>query len=572
VQRRLAAILAADVVGYSKLMGEDEAGTLAALRQLRRGLLAQAVTEFRGNPSKAWAGWLVEFPSAVDAVTCAIKVQESLTDQDLIKLRIGLHIGDVTFEDEDIYGDGVNIAARLQEIASPGAIVISDNARRSIDGKLAAAFQELGLQELKNIADPVIAYAWVAANKESSEKETALPLPDKPSIAVLPFDNMSGDQDQEYFSDGIAEDIITNLSRMRWLFVIARNSTFTFKGQAVDIRRVTAELGVRYVLEGSVRKAANRVRITAQLIDAATSNHIWAERYDRELTDIFAVQDEITEQVAGAIEPAILTAESLRASSRSRSDLDAWDFVIHGLSSFWQMTEEDSTDAIEHLRAATRSYPKYGPAHSMLAFAMLFAGQMGWIDFVAIRDEAKSLASRALARDDQDAWTHLALGYMHTMDRNPTEAILEFGKSLALNPNFAAAYGWQGLAKAHAGETDDAIADAEMALRLSPKDPFNVIFLAATSLAHFWAGRVEECLNIAQEVVRQRPGYISGLRMRCVALGKLDRFEEAKSAFDEIRRRQPNTSATLLRRTLPHSVSENLEEFISQLKLASMPE
>jgi TolB-like protein len=331
VQRRLAAILAADVVGYSKLMGEDEAGTLAALRQLRRELLAPAVTEFRGNLIKSMGdGWLVEFPSAVDAVTCAIKVQESLTDQDLIKLRIGLHIGDVTFEDEDIYGDGVNIAARLQEIASPGAIVISDNARRSIDGKLAAAFQELGLQELKNIADPVIAYAWVAANKETSENKTALPLPDKPSIAVLPFDNMSGNAELDYLADGISEDITTEISRYSQLFVIARNTAFTYKGQNVSVLDIAQELNVHFVLEGSVRKAGNQLRINAQLIDGRNGNHLWAERYDGSVDEIFKLQDEVTRKIVSAAEPHIGFTVAARIERGEKLFDDAEDLAWRG--------------------------------------------------------------------------------------------------------------------------------------------------------------------------------------------------------------------------------------------------
>ena len=310
-KRRLAAVLAADVVGYSKLMGADEAGTLAAMRQLRSGVFAPLVAEHGGNLIKSMGdGWLVEFPSVGDGVSCAIKVQEALARHETIKLRIGLHIGDVTFEDEDIYGDGVNIAARLQEIAVPGAVVISDIAQRSIDGKRASAFVDLGTHALKNISEPVTAYGW--GMTAVAARASALPLPDKPSIAVLPFDNLSSDVEQGYFSDGITEDIITALSRFSWFFVIARNSTFAYKGKSIDIRQVGRELGVRYVLEGSVRRAGNRIRITGQLVEAETGNHIWADKYDRDLKDIFELQDEITLTIAATIEPELFAFESQR--------------------------------------------------------------------------------------------------------------------------------------------------------------------------------------------------------------------------------------------------------------------
>ena len=375
-QRKLTAIVSADVVGYSRLMGRDEAGTLRRLNAHRSELIDELIEKRGGRIVQTTGdGLLLEFPSVVAAVECCVAVQKGMAERnadagdEAIRFRIGVHLGDVIVEGDDIFGDGVNIAARLQEIGEAGGVVISSNAHDSVEGRVEAEFHDGGDQELKNISRPVRVWRWsIDTRPKPTVADAPLQLPDKPSIAVPPFANMSGDAEQEYFSDGMTEDIITNLSRMHWLFVIARNSTFTFKGQAVDIRRVAAELGVRYVLEGSVRKAGNRVRITAQSIDAGTSNHIWAERYDRELTDIFAVQDEIAEQVAGAIEPAILAAEGLRASSRSRSDLDAWDFVIHGLSLFWQMTQEDSENAIEHLRMATEEYPKYGPAHSMLAF------------------------------------------------------------------------------------------------------------------------------------------------------------------------------------------------------------
>ena len=503
-------------------------------------------------------------------MTCAIKVQEGLAGQESITLRVGVHMGDITHEEEDIFGDGVNIASRLQEIARPGGIVISDIARRSIDGKLAANFVDLGVQGLKNIVEPITVYGW--GMTEAATKVANLPLPDKPSIAVLPFDNMSGDPEQEYFADGITEDITTNLSRIRWLFVIARNSSFVFKGQAIDVRQISRELGVRYLLEGSVRKAANRVRITAQLIDAQTSNHIWAERYDRELTDLFAVQDEITEKVAGAIEPAIFAAEGLRVRDRSSSDLGAWELLIRAVSAFWRFSEEDIAKAITLLETATERYPQYAPAHSMLAFALLFAAQMGWRELSSIREKAELLAEKAFNLDDQDAWAHVVLGYMQTMNRNTELAVQEFSRAIDLNPNFASAYGWRGLAKAHAEMSSEAIEDANIGLRLSPKDPQNIIFHAAIALAHFLAGRYDESINSAKEVVRQRPGYLAGYRMQCTALARSGRTAEAQTCLKRLLELQPNLSASLLRRTLPYPSSDHLEQFVGGLVIAGLPE
>jgi adenylate cyclase len=366
--RKLAAIISADVVGYSLLMGKDEANTLAALRQWRAKEFEPAISSSNGRVVKNMGdGWLVEFDSAGDAVTCAIQVQEKLSDHETLKLRIGLHIGDITHADGDIYGDGVNIAARLQEIAEPGAIVISDVTRRSIDGKLATVFSDLGQQELKNIAEPITAFGWGMTTAQAVA--SPLPLPDKPSIAVLPFENMSGDPEQEYFSDGITEDIITALSKFRWFFVTARNSTFTYKGTAIDIKQVGRELGVRYVLEGSVRKGGNRVRITAQLIEAETGNHIWAERYDRELDDIFELQDEITQTIAAAVEPELAGSERNRVLYRPTQNLQAYDLMHQGVARLLQLDHGPSRvlEAIDLLKQAIVIDPNFGAAYGRLA-------------------------------------------------------------------------------------------------------------------------------------------------------------------------------------------------------------
>ncbi len=580
--RKLTAIVSADVVGYSRLMGVDEAGTHNALRTHRSELIDPLIAERGGRIVKTMGdGLLLEFPSVVEAVECAIAVQRGMAeynaeveDDVAIRFRMGIHLGDVIVEGGDIFGDGVNIAARLQEIGDAGGITISDVAHENIVGRIDASFVDAGDRDLKNIARPMRVWQWLNTGEMllTASAGKPLTLPDRPSIAVLPFDNMSGDTEQEYFSDGITEDIITNLSRIHWLFVIARNSSFVYRGRAVDVRQISKELGVRYVLEGSVRKAANKVRITAQLIDAQTSAHLWAERYDRDLTDIFAVQDEITEDVAGAIEPAILAAEGLRARNRSGHDLDAWDVVMQAVSAFWHMTKDKNAEAISLLEADTQRYPNYGPAHSMLAFALLFASHMGWTDFTAVRERAGKLAQKAYDLDDQDAWAHIALGYMHAMNRNTDEAILEYTKAIDLSPNFAAAYGWRAFAKAHAGLSEEAIADASLALRLSPKDPHNVIFIAAIGLAHYLADRYTEAARCAVECTRLRPGFISAYRLHCAALARAGQMSKAQAALGRLRELQPAICGSILRRTLPYSSPEILEKFVGGLGLAGLPD
>ena len=363
--RKLAAILAADVVGYSKLMGEDETRTLAALRELRNDLFQPTVSEHRGDIVKSMGdGWLVEFASVVDAVNCAIQVQEQLDNHEIIKLRMGIHIGDIVHEDEDIYGDGVNIAARLQEISEPGGIALSDTARKFLDSKLANGFRDAGEKQLKNIAEAVRVFVSgdgkTEASNHASNFDAPLALPDKPSIAVLPFENMLGDPEQEYFSDGITEDIITALSRVGWFFVIARNSSFTYKGRAVEIRQVSKELGVRYVLEGSVRKSANRLRVTAQLIDAETGNHIWADRFDGYLDDVFDFQDNVKASVVGAIEPKLRGSEIDKAIKKRSDNLSAYDFLLRAYHSWSIYSKERNLQAQRYIDEALKIDPHYG--------------------------------------------------------------------------------------------------------------------------------------------------------------------------------------------------------------------
>jgi len=405
-------------------------------------------------------------------------------------------------------------------------------------------------------------------------------LPDKPSIAVMPFTNMSGEPEQEYFSDGVTEDIITALSRLRWFFVIARNSTFVYKGQAADLRQVGRDLGVRYILEGSVRKNGQQVRITGQLTDAVAAHHIWADRYDRELDDIFAVQDEITASVTAAIEPELLAAEGLRAETRSIDDLDAWDLVARALAHFWKLTSGHSESAIAILRQAVDRHPDYAPAHSLLAFALLVAAHMGWVPpanngetgWVSLgnhRELAESLAHRAYELDENDPWAHMALGYLAFTARQTDEALRHFRSAIDLNPNFAAAYGYVGWVLVHDGQSDEAIRNLRQAIRMSPHDPFNVFFLAGLAAAHYFDGRYTEAIAMAQQALQLRPGHLGARRKLCASLAQAGLVEEARSALSVLREMQPNISIAWIRQSVPYT-SESMTRFLEGMRKAGL--
>ncbi len=584
-ERRLTTILVADVVGYSRLMDANEPGTLAQLKAHRRELIEPKTAEYHGRVVKLMGdGTLMEFGSVVDAVNFAVDVQQAMFERNAkvpgdrqVTYRIGINIGDIIVEGDDIYGGGVNVAARLEGLAEPGGICISDDAYRQVESKLDFGYEDLGEQQLKNIDRPIRAYRIVVVSGQavstgkSSKVAPNLELPDKPSIAVLPFDNMSGDPEQEYFADGITEDIITALSSLRWFFVIARNSTFTYKGHAVDIKQVARDIGVRYVVEGSVRKAGNRVRISVQLIDAVAGSHLWAERYDRELTGIFEVQDEIMRSVAASIEPQLLEAEAIRSQTRSGADLNAWDLVMRARARFWHMTKADSDASIALLQDAIKWYPEYGPAHSTLASVLLFSGHMGWTspdDF----PEAAAAARHATAIDDLDPWAHVALGHLNVIAKRTDEAIAEFETAINLNPNFAAGYGWRGLALAYAGLSDEAIKDLEQALRLSPRDPQNAIFVIHVGVAHYLAGRYEKALEWTKRGVQMRSDFIGGQRIHCATLGQLGRTDEAKAVLVRIRELQPNISARLLEHTVPYAHPADMAHFLDGLRKAGLSE
>ena len=404
--------------------------------------------------------------------------------------------------------------------------------------------------------------------------DAALPLtrrpPEKPSIAVLPFTNMSGMPEQEYFSDGISEEIIMALSRLHWFFVIARNSSFVYKGKAHDVKQVGRELGVRYVLEGSVRKSGERVRVTSQLLDASTGSHIWSERYDRDLTDIFSVQDEITASVIAAIEPKLLAAEGVRAETRPTENLDAWDFVARALTHFWKFTAVESASAIAILRQAVAEHPSYAPAHSVLASALLLSSYVGWTPPNSERELAKSLAERAVAIDENDPWAHMALGIFALTGRQTEEAIRAFSVALELNPNFATALGFVGFALALDGRTEEALRHFERAMRTSPRDPFNSFFFAGIAVAHYLDGQFAEATKWARQAVQRRPGYLGAHRILCASLAKAGNLNEAGVVLASLRAMAPDMSIASLRQSVPYTAT-TVDRFLEGLQLAGLP-
>jgi len=504
VERRLAAIMAADVAGYSRLMGEDEEGTLAALNTIRRELAEPMIAEHRGRIVKTTGdGLLVEFASVVDAVRCAVAAQRAMAERNAdipagrrIEFRIGIHQGDIIVEDGDIFGDGVNLAARLEGLAEPGGICVSERVQSDAAGKVDAAFDDIGEQQLKNIARPVHVFRVGPQASGPHAAGTAavpppLPLPDKPSLAVLPFQNMSGDPEQEYFTDGIVEDITTAIARLSWLFVIARNSSFAYKGKSPDLRQVGRELGVRYILEGSVRKAGNRVRITGQLIDTTTGAHIWADRIDGALDDIFELQDRVASSVAGAIEPKLRQSEIERAARKPTDSLDAYDLYLRALAQFHKYTEEGMGEAVALGKRALAIDPSYAPAAALIGWCRLLQRVQGWgaVSEAEIA-EAVLLARQAIegGRDDPDVLS--MAGYtISFLAGEHSAAVATIDRALVLNPNSAQAWGALGWVLGMQHQPNPAIQALQQAMRLSPFDPLGLFFAAGHAFVHLVARR-----------------------------------------------------------------------------------
>jgi adenylate cyclase len=562
-------------------MGADEEGTLERLKALRHELVDPKIAEHRGRIVKTTGdGMLVEFASVVDAVRCAVELQQAMPERDTglgadsrIELRIGINLGDVIVEGDDLYGDGVNIAARIEALADAGGVFVSNTVHDHVRDRLPFLFEDLGEQQVKNIARPVRVYRVrdAATRSTSTPAPALLPLPDKPSIAVLPFANMSGDPEQEYFADGIVEEIITALSRVRWFFVIARNSTFTYKGRAVDVKQVGRELGVRYVLEGSVRRAGNRVRISAQLIETTSGNHVWAERYDRELADIFAVQDEITERVVAAIEPQLYAAEHLRSQRKLPESLDAWECVVRALSYVGQGTLAGHAEAEALCRHAIAIAPGYGQAHSLLAWVLTLRYMLS-TELRAVLPEAAEEARTALGLDEQDPWAHMSHGLVLFRMRRPAEAERAYRRALDLNPSFALAHATLGWLLAVRGANEEAIESAERALRLSPSDPrVGARASHVIVFARFSARQYSDCVASAREMIERHPEYLPARYVLIAAAAMDGNFAAATEALAALLRLQPDFSLAWLAEVMPWT-GEIGDRLLEGWRKAGVPE
>jgi adenylate cyclase len=586
MDRRLAAIFAADMVGYSRLMAADEAGTIERQKTHRAALIDPKIAQYGGRiVNTTGDGVLVEFPSVVDAVQCAVEIQRAMPEREAevredqrIRYRIGINLGDIVIEGDDILGDGVNVAARLENLSEPEGLCISDVVHQNIQGKLGLEFEYLGEQTLKNMERKVRAWRWsnTASPAASGAKPSldALPLPDKPSVAVLPFDNLSNDPEQEYFADGISEDLITALSKIRWFFVIARNSTFTYKGQAVEVTQVARELGVRYVLEGSVRKAGGRVRVTAQLVDAITGKYVWAERYDRDLADIFELQDEMTQTIVAAVEPELGAAERERAVHKPPEKLDAWETYQRGLWHMWSYTKDDNAKAPHLLRRAHELEPGFAAAYAHEAYSHYINVIMGWAeDPDSTLAAGMAAAKKALTLDDKDAVAYVAAGRLHMMLGEHDASIAALETSLTLNPNFAQAYYGLGFAQTLAGRLEDALDNFAKAERLSPRDPllwgFMVMYAVACILSHEY----EAAVHWAQRAIQipRAAGHWPYLAL-AAARAHLDQMDEARAAVKAALEQKPDLSLSYLKKILPTKHPEGLDPYVNGLRKAGLPE
>jgi adenylate cyclase len=552
VSRRLVAVFAADVEGYSRLMGADEVGTLKGLTE-RRAILDRIIGEHRGRiANTAGDSVLAEFGSAVDAVQCAVEAQAALAEANKglpldkrISFRIGIHIGDVMVRAGDLFGDGVNIAARLQTLAKAGGVCISGTTYDQVRKVLPMTFVDLGVQQVKNIQEPIRTYQAgvpsetreAAAPARVSVTESGPPLPDKPSIAVLPFQNMSGDPEQEYFADGMVEDITTALSRARWLFVIARNSSFTYKGRAVDAKQVGRELGVRYVLEGSVRKAGARLRITGQLIEALTSTHLWADRFDGSLEDVFELQDQVALSVAGVIEPALQEAEIRRATTRPTSDLTAYDLYLRAWPLLRGWGKEPALQGLDLLREAIARDPNYGPALVAAAWckSQLITG--GWSEDSEIdRREALDLVRRAVkaAPDDPEVLVRAA-GTLDLLGEDIGRSLAMLDHALTLNPSNAFGWFWSGFLRLFAGSTETAIEHFEKSLRLDPRTPRRHFHDTGLGACYFLQRRFDEAAALLAGSLRQVPTYVTTAYFLASCYAHMERLDDAGGILDHLR-------------------------------------
>jgi adenylate cyclase len=585
VERRLAAVLAADVAGYSRLMGRDEERTHEQLRTFRKTLVDPEIAAHRGRIVKNTGdGMLVEFASAVDAARCAVEIQRAIAKANAdvspelrIEFRIGIHVGDIIIDDDDIFGDGVNIAARLEGIAEPGGVCISDDAYRQIRGKIDIAFEDMGKQALKNIAEPMPAWkmrlageAAPAVGSVSSTKIQDLSLPDKPSIVVLPFDNMSAEPGQDYLADGIVEAITAALSCIRSFFVIARSSAFTYKGRTTNARDVGKELGVAYLLEGSVQKAGNRLRIIVQLIETEGGAHVWSSRFDGAIDDFFDLEDRITEQVAGALQPSIRIAEIERSRRKRPQDLGSYDFTMRALPHVWALEKEESTKALELLEKALAIDPEYPLALSLAGWCHAQRSVYNWADDIAgSQATARSLAERAAEMSGDDPVILAVLGAVHTFVHNHGTARVLLERAVALDPNAAWAWSRLGWLEAYADRPQKAIGNFQRALRLSPIDPMNFNNYVGMGSAHEVAQEYDEAAAFYRRALEERPNANWIYRNLASVLSGAGRVEEAKQAFAELLRWYPDLTISKFKQAMVFSpaVLDRMGENLRKLGL-----
>ena len=588
VERRLAAVLAADVVGYSRLMGIDEEGTLDRLKAVRKALVDPTIAGHRGRIVKTTGdGMLVEFASAVDAARCAVEVQRGMAGQNAdipqelrIEFRIGIHVGDIIFDDNDIFGEGVNIAARLEGIAEPGGVCISDDAHRQIRGKIDIAFDDIGEQTLKNIAEPMRAWhlrlaveTAPAIQPGSSPMQVRdLALPDKPSIVVLPFDNMSAEPGQDYLADGIVEAITAALSCIRSFFVIARSSAFTYKGRATNARDIGKELGVAYLLEGSVQKAGNRLRIIVQLIETEGGAHVWSSRFDGAIDEFFDLEDRITEQVAGALQPSIRIAEIERSRRKRPQDLGSYDYTMRAMPHVWALEKEESARALELLEKALMIDPKYPLALSLAGWCHAQRAVYTWVDDIAgSQVKARSLAERAAEMSGDDPVILTVLGTVHTFVRSYGTARVLLERAVALDPNGAWAWSRLGWLENYTDQPQKAIGHFERALRLSPIDPMNFNNYVGIGSAHEIAQEYDEAAAFCRRALEERPNANWICRNLAAILAGAGRLEEAKQVFAEVMRYYPDLTISKFKQAMVFSPAA-LNRMAENLRKLGLPD
>jgi adenylate cyclase len=583
-ERRLAAILAADVVGFSRLMEQDEAGTMERMRGRRQNVLMPLVARYGGRVFKLMGdGVLIEFASVVNAVGCAVDLQQAMRAQNVgmpsqqqLLLRIGINLGDVIVEGSDLYGNGVNLASRLEALSEPGGICVSGDVYRHVRGMLHLDFQDIGEQKVKNIAEPMHAYRIQARNEPNDVESTdvARPTivpPKKLSIAVLPFTNISGDKEQEYFADGISEEIITALSKLSQLFVVDRNSSFTFKGKNVPVQEVSNNLGVRYVLEGSVRKSGNKLRITSRLVDGVTGGHLWAERFDRDLTEIFVVQDDVTQHIVAALALNLTETEQQHFVGEHTDNLEAYDYFLRGREQWWRYTKEPNLQAQELLRRAIELDPNFSPPYAFLAVVYVHDYVNQWSGSPSCTlEQAHELASRAVLLADNYPYAHWALAAAYVWMRRHEDAISEAERAISLNSNFSRGHIMLGFVLHYAGRSEEALRCFDRGMALDPYYPD--MYLHFQAQAHFQLGRYETAIGILKRRLLRNPETDISRVLLAASYGHVGRIEEARAEWLDVFRVNPDYSLEHRRKVLPYKNPADFELVVDGLRKAGLVE